>query len=369
MAEYRTVKVSFWNDPYIEELDAEGKLLYIYLFTCPHANNLGILEVTKRKIAYETALDQKTVERIITRLEADGKLICCDGVLWMTNFIKNQTNTSPKIVACLSKLLRSVGSTRIVEAIYARYPELKAAEQHTVKAEKNTNIHQENGIDTACCDADTVSIPYQCPTDTLRIPPAEREEEREEEEKREGGYCARPHEANSVPGEAGASSKEQPASTGKPKHTDSPSKGHPQWSAFLSTYAVYPVKQGQEDAWREWMRLWENRTLPEPYVIRDAILLLKAEDTRWQRGKVPEMARWLKGKRWEDEPYTEPREPARASPQGQRPLTAAQERRALMAQNSQDVLKAREALRNDSQSPYGHGAGGDVRALPPTEAR
>ena len=34
MAEYRTIKMSFWNDPYVEELSASGKLLYMYLFTC-----------------------------------------------------------------------------------------------------------------------------------------------------------------------------------------------------------------------------------------------------------------------------------------------------------------------------------------------
>ena len=44
MAEYRTIRINFWNDPFIEELDPKAKLLYIYLFTCPHANNLGIIE-------------------------------------------------------------------------------------------------------------------------------------------------------------------------------------------------------------------------------------------------------------------------------------------------------------------------------------
>lgn len=188
MAEYRTVKMSFWNDPYIEELDAEGKLLYIYLFTCPHADNLGILEVTKRKIAYETAIDQKTVERIIAKLEEDGKIVSSDGMLWLTNFIKNQTSTSPKLVACLAKLLRSVSSKRIAEAIAVRYPELSegrttagtkperpkrnapativvaADTEHTVS---QANADQKNPIDTLCCDSDTLSIPYGYPMHTL----------------------------------------------------------------------------------------------------------------------------------------------------------------------------------------------------------
>lgn len=37
MATYRTIRMSFWNDPAIESLPPGDKLLYLYLFTCPHA--------------------------------------------------------------------------------------------------------------------------------------------------------------------------------------------------------------------------------------------------------------------------------------------------------------------------------------------
>lgn len=91
-----------------------------------------------------------------------------------------------------------------------------------------------------------------------------------------------------------------------PKRTDCPGKGNPQWTAFSSCWQVYPVQQGKEAAWREWMRLHGNGTLAEAYAIRDAIILLSQEDSRWQRGKVPNMARWLNGKGWEDQPFREP---------------------------------------------------------------
>ena len=54
MATYRTIRMSFWNDPAIESLPPADKLLYLYLFTCPHANNLGVLSVSLRKMAFET---------------------------------------------------------------------------------------------------------------------------------------------------------------------------------------------------------------------------------------------------------------------------------------------------------------------------
>ena len=72
-----------------------------------------------------------------------------------------------------------------------------------------------------------------------------------------------------------------------PAKTDAPSRGHPQWPAFLSCFGVYPVQQGQEAAWREWMRLHGNGTLAPAFVIREAILRLTAEDSRWKRGMAP----------------------------------------------------------------------------------
>lgn len=91
-----------------------------------------------------------------------------------------------------------------------------------------------------------------------------------------------------------------------PVKTDAPSKGHPEWPAFLSCWELWPVKQGQEEAWCEWMRLHNNGTLAPCYVIREAIARLLAEDSRWARGMVPRMAKWLHGKGWNDEPYMQP---------------------------------------------------------------
>ena len=152
--------------------------------------------------------------------------------------------------------------------------------------------------------------------------------EDKKEEIQGGGYNAGARIASfapEIPPETvqGASEEKNPADSGSavlvqpfsdtpatvssmPKRTDCPSKGNPQWQCFLSCWQVYPVKQGQEAAWREWMRLHGNGTLAEPYVIRDAIILLAQEDSRWQRGKVPNMAKWLNGKGWNDLPFAEP---------------------------------------------------------------
>ncbi|MBE6441291.1 MAG: hypothetical protein E7022_03025 [Desulfovibrio desulfuricans] len=129
----------------------------------------------------------------------------------------------------------------------------------------------------------------------------------------EGVICAPARVAGSVPENP---AEDTPAVPATPKRTDCPSKGHPQWRAFLSCWDVYPVQQRQEEAWREWMRLYENHTLAEPYVIRDAILLLSQEDSRWRRGKVRDMSKWLNGKGWNDKPFCEPSAAVPVAPAG-----------------------------------------------------
>lgn len=150
MAEYRTVRMAFWNDPFVECLEVGAKLLYLYLFTCPYANNLGVIEVTRKKIAFETGLSVQDVDRHLADFARDGKVITDGSLIWMTNFIKNQCSTSPKLVGALRALIPSIASEKIRHEVCLRYP----------------HIFDE---DT------TVLIPSPYPIDTVPIPSGELE--------------------------------------------------------------------------------------------------------------------------------------------------------------------------------------------------
>lgn len=170
MAKYRTIQPEFWSDPYIEELSAYGKLLYLYLFTSQYTRNTGALQVTTRKIAFETGITVEDVEAVLSGFERDGKIIRDGAQIWVINFIKNQTTNSPKIIANLREELREITSQKILAAMRERYPQLfnGSPRADTVSAEKT-------GDNSA---ADTVSIPYQYTTDTV---PIHKEDELEDE--------------------------------------------------------------------------------------------------------------------------------------------------------------------------------------------
>ena len=136
-------------------------------------------------------------------------------------------------------------------------------------------------------------------------------------------------------------------------------EGHPQREGFLSCWSAYPVQQGREDAWREWLRLWERRALPEPCAVREAIRLMLAEDTRWRRGNIPKMAKWLAGMGWNDRPFVEPEGCAGAG----RPRVGTAARR---AQDNDDMAKMLlQVRRAHAQSGlYASNAGQSGAALP-----
>ncbi|NCC62545.1 MAG: hypothetical protein EOM12_16775, partial [Verrucomicrobiae bacterium] len=122
MAEYRTLKMSLWSDPFIESLSPLGKLLYLYLITSPHTNNMGILEVSRKRIEMETGIDGKSVNLEMENLKAAGKIIEVDGVIWLVKFISNQTSCSPKIVEGLKRLSEQIKSPKLRRLIWQHYP-------------------------------------------------------------------------------------------------------------------------------------------------------------------------------------------------------------------------------------------------------
>lgn len=165
MAEYRTIRMAFWSDPFIEALEATAKLLYVYLFTCQNTNNLGLLEITRKKIAFETGIPEESVNRHIETFEASGKVVTDGAFIWLVTFIKNQCTTSPKLVSSLQGMIPSVSSIKIRNEILRYYPRLLST---PVKSNETQ-----------------YSLPLPHAIDTLSIPSGEQEREEEREKERE----------------------------------------------------------------------------------------------------------------------------------------------------------------------------------------
>jgi len=90
----------FWDDPYIEALEAREKLVFIYLLTNRFTNLAGIYEITLRRIAFHTGISEESVYNILQKFEKDKKVFYFydENFVFLTNFLKNQRmNTNMKI--------------------------------------------------------------------------------------------------------------------------------------------------------------------------------------------------------------------------------------------------------------------------------
>lgn len=167
MATYRTIRMAFWSDPYIETLSASEKLLYLYLFTCPHTNNLGVLAVSTRRMAYDTGLTREAVHAALSLFERDRKIVMDGDTVWLCNFIRHQCSTSPKILASLRALLPAVESADVRKAIVERYPHLFGAAPYpsdrvsvsSGESEREEERKDRDGrIFRACGDAGKIAV-------------------------------------------------------------------------------------------------------------------------------------------------------------------------------------------------------------------
>ena len=97
MSKLRSVATGFWSDPFVEELESDEKLLFLYLITNDKTNMLGIYEASIKKICFETGLNKETVLKGLKDFERLGKVKYINNYVVLVNYMKHQNyNTNMK---------------------------------------------------------------------------------------------------------------------------------------------------------------------------------------------------------------------------------------------------------------------------------
>ena len=86
----RSVNTKFWQDPFVENLEANSKYLFLYLLTNPLTNMLGIYEISIKRISYDTGLKKEIVLKVLKDFEKTEKVYYIDNFIILRNFLKNQ---------------------------------------------------------------------------------------------------------------------------------------------------------------------------------------------------------------------------------------------------------------------------------------
>lgn len=76
-------------------------------------------------------------------------------------------------------------------------------------------------------------------------------------------------------------------------------------SDFERLWQAWPVKQARDAAHSTFLFLARSRRLPALDALLSSVATMVAHDSRWRRGKVPMLSRWLREGRWMDQPFVE----------------------------------------------------------------
>ena len=79
MAKFRQIYTSFWSHPYIqEEMTAEDKYFYLYLLTNEQTKQIGVYQITKKQMVFDTGYSPESINSLVKRFEEYHKLIKYD---------------------------------------------------------------------------------------------------------------------------------------------------------------------------------------------------------------------------------------------------------------------------------------------------
>jgi len=75
MEEYTMLNNDFWRSPEVIRMTPQEKYFYLYLFTNPYINHIGIYQISKKQIAFDLDHSLETVHLIMERFIEHYKLI------------------------------------------------------------------------------------------------------------------------------------------------------------------------------------------------------------------------------------------------------------------------------------------------------
>lgn len=141
MAIYRSIHTTFWTDTKIsDEFSPEDKYFMLYCLTNQYTNIIGCYEISIRQISNDMGYSRDSIESLLRRFKEHHKVIDYDfntKELFVKNWHKYNWTSSPKLDQPLLTAIKNVKNDLFRREIIDLYN-----------------------------SRDTVSIPYEYPTDT-----------------------------------------------------------------------------------------------------------------------------------------------------------------------------------------------------------
>ena len=123
MAIFRKIHTSFWSDPFIQDLDNDHRLFYLYLLTNEKTKQCGIYEISKKQISFELGYNIDRVSKLLAYFIKNDKILYSEATkeVALKNWMKYNASTSPKVVSCIKSELCSVKDRVLIEYVNGMY--------------------------------------------------------------------------------------------------------------------------------------------------------------------------------------------------------------------------------------------------------
>lgn len=277
---YRNIETSIWTDQKFRGLAAPGKFLFLYLITNPHAHVSGIYYLPDVTITHESSIKPDALNTLWDTLSGTGLAFRDQNseVVWVKNMFRYQ-GSGEKLVAAAAIHLGTLHNSCLVPKFMEYYPSV-------AKVAKRRGIHRVS---------------------------RSRLQEQEQEQDQEGAAPS----ADEV-GEDGEKITAETVYRAYPKHVEpDPSR------KSISEAVRYLRKRGTSTPWA-WL-------LGKVRMYADAREKIETADPNAGQ-YVPACHRWMRKKRYEEDPsvwakevsaaLAKVRAPPGASRNGARPSTA-----------------------------------------------
>ncbi len=181
MAIKRMVDIGFWtDDKVVEVFSPEDKYFMLYLLTNPHTTQLGIYQVNKKVMAFETGYSIETIVTLIDRFQNKYKLIHYNretNEIGIINYLKHSIVKGGKPVEdLLIKELGKVKDRDMIDLIFndiQNFPNLNATVKQVISNYKNKSIQNDNDNDNDVSYNDSYHDSYD---DSLPLTPKAKKE-------------------------------------------------------------------------------------------------------------------------------------------------------------------------------------------------
>jgi len=138
MAIFRKIHTSFWSDTFIQDLDNEHRLFYLYLLTNERTKQCGIYEISKKQMSFDLGYSIDRVSKLIKYFIKIGKILYSEDTkeIALKNWNKYNGSSSPKVVSCIQSELKQIKDRVLIEYVNGMYTASQEEQEQEEEQEK-----------------------------------------------------------------------------------------------------------------------------------------------------------------------------------------------------------------------------------------